>query len=87
VQRAAHQRRPHHRAIVEGLLETLGFEVGQPRPQPDVRVLRLLSLHPGEALDRLGRLEVVPFEQQLPRQHGPVDRALRHRHAPTVLAR
>jgi hypothetical protein len=50
-------------------------------------VLRLLALHPGEALDRLGRLEVVPFEQQLPRQHGPVDRALRRRHAPTVLAR
>jgi hypothetical protein len=53
VQRAAHQCHAHRLAGFDQRAQRLRIEALDPRPQPDVRRLRHLRLHPDDALDRL----------------------------------
>ena len=48
-------------------------EARSARPDPDVRRLRRLRLHPDEMLDHAGRRQALPLEEELPCQGGPVE--------------
>ena len=60
---------PHDQAA-----EDVGVEVGQARPQPDVRRVRALCLHPDQVLDGLERGEPLAVEEQLAGERGAVER-------------
>ena len=72
VDRPAHERQPHGLARLEQPLQLLGAEALEPRPERDVRILRLLRLQADEVLDRLGGRPLHPPEQELPLQQGPI---------------
>src|SRR6185437_11928888 len=67
-----HQRGADHLAPPHRAGQLLGLEVAQPGPQPDVRRERCLCLHPGQPRDRPGGTDVLPLEQHLPGERGPV---------------
>ena len=76
------QRLPHHGrlddlAARELPLERRAPEDRRPRPDPDIRCLRPLRLHPNEPLDHGGRREALPLEQQLARKRRAIELAQR----------
>ena len=72
VQGRAHQRALHDRAVAEGRLERGDGERLRPRPQRDIRRVRVLGLEPGEPSDGLLGAPWRALEQRLPEQGRPV---------------
>ena len=72
VQRAAHHRRLHDLAAVDGALQRRAPKSFDARPEPDVRRRRPLRLHPGEPLDRGQHADPLPLEKQLSRERRAV---------------
>ncbi len=73
--------RPHH----GGLYDLAGLERGgqvgagkavEPRPEADVAGRRVLRLQTADPLDRRGRPEPAPLQEQLAAEHRPVQRQL-----------
>ncbi len=75
VDRGAHDDDPHDGAVQQQLRELLRIEARQARPQPEVRVVRHLRLHPDEVLDGLECRGVGALEQALACERRPVQRA------------
>jgi hypothetical protein len=75
------RRRPERGEVTQHdrVAQLLRAEAVEPRPQRDVRVRRLLRLHPDEPLDRLQRRPGGTHEQTLARQQGAVERAVGQR--------
>jgi hypothetical protein len=67
LQRRDHDATPRH---VSGQLGAV--EVAEPRPEPEVRSVRILRLEAGEQADRRDGREVGTFEEQLPRKRRAV---------------
>ena len=44
------------------------LEVAQPRPEADVRAVRVLRLQPGESMNRVDGTQLGPLEEQLARE-------------------
>jgi hypothetical protein len=78
--RPAHQRRAHDLTLRGQPPQLLGRELLQPRPQPDERRLRDLRLHPREARNSVERRDALALQQQLPREGGAVEGAVRELH-------
>ena len=76
VNRRSHQRRLHHGPAPEPAGEGLALESGKARPQSDVHGRRVLGLDPADPLERLGRRELRPLEQQLAGENRAVQLAL-----------
>jgi hypothetical protein len=84
VDRAAHQRDPHHAAVGDQRGQVLGEEAVEPGVQPEVGRERRLSLQPDQVLDGLHHLggprgpgggQPGTVKQQLAGQQRAVDRA------------
>ena len=75
VEGAPHHQRAHRASALEQLDELRRPEVLQPRPQPGVRLERLLGLQPHEVRDRLGGGCRAAFGQPLAVEGGPVEGA------------
>ena len=75
VDRVTHQVGAKHGPFGQKIFQGLVTEAGQPRPQPDVRGQRGLSLQVGQVADRVPRRHRGPVEQQLAVQRGAVQRA------------
>ena len=70
------QRDPDRAPVGQRRAQLGRVEAVQPRPQPDVRVLRLLRLQADQVLDGVQRRSPDPAQQQLPVQQRPVERAV-----------
>jgi len=75
VDRAAHQSRPDRAPRLHQLGELFGSETLESRPQPDIRKVGRLGLHPHETLDRRGGGELDRAKQHLARQQRAIQRA------------
>jgi hypothetical protein len=71
VQRGAHHRGANSVAAGDHVLQLVGREGSEARPQADVRRVRLLGLHAGEVLDHPAGRQVCATQQQLPFQQCP----------------
>ena len=65
---AALDHQPDHLAVQDQRFELTGVEVGQPGPQPDVRVRRLLGLEADQVGDHVEGGQAGPLEEELPCQ-------------------
>ena len=74
VNRPAHDTDAHHLPALEQLGQRLRPEPLEPRPEPGVRVVRNLRLHADEVLHRRERRQLIPLEQELPRERRAVQR-------------
>ena len=72
-----HQRPLHDRPALESARQLLAAEVLEARPQPDVRVRRVLVLDAAQALERPRDGQRRAFEEQLPGEQRPVQLPLR----------
>jgi hypothetical protein len=70
--RAQHGRRSDCGAALQQMDQLLGVEVGQARPQRDVRIGRLLCLHADQVLHHPLGWQLYPLQQHLPRQERPI---------------
>jgi hypothetical protein len=77
VDRAAHQRDPHHLAVAQQPAQLLGVECGQSRPQPHVRRVRRLPLEADEVLHGLGHAQRRALQQVLAGERGAPEGAPR----------
>ena len=75
VDRAAHQSRPDSAPGLHQPGELFGSKALESRPQPDIRKVGRLGLHPHETLDRRGGGELDRAKQHLARQQGAIQRA------------
>jgi hypothetical protein len=75
VHRAAHEQGPHHPPGLQQLDQLARVEPGQPRPQSDVGLLRLLRLQADEVRDRVEGRHRSALEEQLTREQRPIQRA------------
>jgi hypothetical protein len=66
---------PNHAPVEEKLFELGGLEVGDSRPEPDVRVPWFLGLETDEMFDHVVRRSCHPFEKMLACQRRPVQLA------------
>src|SRR6185436_7107011 len=83
VDRAAHECGLDHGASFECTREVVALEPAEARPEPDVRVRRVLILDPGNTLERARDRHAHALEQELAREQRAVqlalgERALRH---------
>ena len=77
MQRPAHHRESHQRPVVDQIRYRHRVEAGEPRPQADVRVVRDLRLQTHEVVHGVARGDGRAFQQQLPSERCPVQRAHR----------
>ncbi len=74
VDRPAHDADSHDVAVLEQLRERLRPELGEPRPEAGVRVVRHLGLQADEMPHRVERRQLGALEQQLAGERRPVQR-------------
>ena len=79
VDRAAHHHDPDQRTVREQHAHGHGIEVGESRPEGEVRIERVLRLEPDEVKHRLERGRGRPFEEQLPGERGSIQVGVRER--------
>ena len=79
VDRAAHHHDPDQRTVLEQHADGHGIEVGESRPEGEVRIERVLRLEPDEVTHRLERGRGRPFEEQLPGERGSIQVGVRER--------
>ena len=75
VDRPAHQRHPHDGPIDQQVGELLAPEVHEAGPEPDVRGVRGLGLHPDEMLERRRDRQRGPAQEELSIERGAVQGA------------
>ena len=81
--RRTHERRLHDRPPFERPRQVVASKAVEARPQPDVRVRRVLVLDAADPLERARDRQAHALEQQLSREQravqlAPGERALRH---------
>jgi hypothetical protein len=82
---AAEERRPDHEPLVQQPRQVVQREALDPAPQPEIRQLRILPLHPDQVLDHGQGRSVDPGQQTLPGEGGPVQLTIgEHVHAARV---
>ena len=77
VDRRAHQRRLDDRASLERARKIVSAKALEARPQPDVRVRRVLILDPAESLERARDRKARAVEEELAREERSVQLPLR----------
>ena len=85
VHRSSLHDEPNHLTIQKERLQLTGLEIDEARPQPDVRVARLLCLETDEMRDELARRHRRPFQQMLARERRSIE--LTHRQHALILRR
>ena len=87
----AHEGRLDDSAPMQGPVEVAAAEAVETRPQADVRRRRVLRLDATHPFHRHRQAAAVPVQQSLPREHRPVQLALREdtrvAHPGTVVSR
>ena len=84
MQRDPHQLVLHHGLLGEGGVEVRGIERIEPVPQRDVRGRGLLRLQGDQAMDRVGDVERLAPQQELPGEGRSVELSSGDVHAPMV---
>jgi len=73
--RRAHERDPNRVPVADQARELLRIEVRDARPDADVWALRRLRLQADQPLEDVDRGNVLPLEEQLPRERRAVERS------------
>ena len=68
MQRRPHQGRFHDLPAVDSTRELVALEARNTRPERDIRRRRPLSLKAAQTLDRVDHIDLLAFQQELPRQ-------------------